>query len=497
VAEPEPTLDNGRYRLEGTLGSGGMATVFRAWDERLQVHRAIKVLAPEFEAREDIRVRFAREAQAMARIRHPAILTVHDVVMSGRQVFMVMEMVEGGTVASHLGSYGAMPPYHAVSLMIEVLEALHAAHLAGVIHRDVKPHNVLVTKDGHARVADFGIAQVSDATSATVTGAVMGTFAYMAPEQLEDAKSVDARADIYAAGAMLYVMLADRKPRELYNNELYEKVYAKVPPILRAIVQKATKYEREERFFNALEMAKELRAVVGQLAVPEGSPALGSAAGAIAPIEAGRSLTPILDAPETLSPSLINEARGPARGSRAPWLVALLLVALGAGGVALLGVAVLMQMVAVPWFEPAAMEETPVIVEPAAPPEPAADRPSPEPEIEPERAPEEAPEPAPTPEPSTRPAPPSPVPAVAPQPSPEPEPVVDATLFVNSVPAGEVLVDGHPRGGTPATVPVAAGLHRVEVRTAGHDPVVRQIDTPADGRTVFCWDFGQRAMCRR
>ena len=202
-------LREGRYRIEKVLGRGGAASVFQVWDRTLEVHRAAKVLSKELADDAVFRERFVREARTIARLSHPHIVTVHDVGRDGERDYMVMEEVTGGTLLDL--ARGEVAPARVCRLVREATEALAHAHEAGVVHRDVKPHNILLTADDRAKLSDFGIARADNAErQLTGSGTVLGTWSYMAPEQLEDMKSADHRVDIYGMGATLYAVLTQR-----------------------------------------------------------------------------------------------------------------------------------------------------------------------------------------------------------------------------------------------------------------------------------------------
>ena len=191
-----------------------MARVFRGWDARLKVWRAIKVLDPAYAHKRSLRQRFENEAATMAQMEHRNVVRVYDIGFDGPFGYMVMELAEGGCPVDWLGRYGPMPPKMAVNVVLQTCEGLSAAHEAGIIHRDIKPHNILVTRQGVCRVADFGIARADQLDAhMTKTGMVMGTLGFMAPEQRTDAKAVDERADIYAVGATLYNLLTEGRGR--------------------------------------------------------------------------------------------------------------------------------------------------------------------------------------------------------------------------------------------------------------------------------------------
>lgn len=258
MTEVQPhTLAAGRYLLVEPIGEGGMAMVYRAFDQRLQVWRAIKVLNPRFAASAKIKERFDFEAQTMALLEHPNIVRVYDVGSVGNVSYIVMELVRGGSLVDWLEQHGGMPAGLAMRVIDQVCHGVAAAHAKGVIHRDIKPHNVLVTVDGICRITDFGIARVGTDDSRTKTGSVMGTWGYMAPEQRSDAKNVDERADVYAIAATLFTLVANRIPMDLFAVDRDQTMLAGVPQELLGVLTKATEYHREDRFesVNALREA--------------------------------------------------------------------------------------------------------------------------------------------------------------------------------------------------------------------------------------------------
>ncbi|MFZ5476633.1 MAG: protein kinase domain-containing protein [Myxococcota bacterium] len=267
-----------RYELQSVLGQGGMATVYRAWDTRLRVARAVKVLAPHLTAQRTIRRRFETEAHTMARLAHPNIVAVHDVGDDGKHVFIVMELLEGGSLMDFVETFGPLPPRTAAEVCCAVLRALAVAHAAGVVHRDIKPHNVLLAPEGTPKVTDFGIAhvQVDDSPGLTKTGSIMGTWAFMAPEQRAGARSLDARADLYAVGASLATLLTAELPGDLFVSELHGRLLARVPDELRAIVQRATRYDAADRHASAEELLADLERAAARLSpAPPDAPRLG------------------------------------------------------------------------------------------------------------------------------------------------------------------------------------------------------------------------------
>ena len=262
LSQPLLPLGNGRYDLREVLGAGGMATVYRAYDQRLQCERAIKVLAPALSERTSIRNRFIAEARMMARLQHPNIVHVDEVVYDEGPVYMVMEMVRRGSLMDILRHNGPMPPRLASAVLQPVLAALAVAHQAGIIHRDIKPHNILMTETGIPKLTDFGIAQIGGTTTShTRTNTMMGTLAYMAPEQRSSARRVDARSDVYSVGATFFTLATLKEPHDIFAQELQSELMAGVHEELAAFIRNATRYKPEERYQSARDMLAALRAV--------------------------------------------------------------------------------------------------------------------------------------------------------------------------------------------------------------------------------------------
>ncbi|MFE4261042.1 protein kinase [Streptomyces sp. NPDC056883] len=216
---PGGSVADGRYRIDGVLGSGGMATVHRAWDTSLSRPVAIKTLLVRPEADSEAATRFQREARAMAGLAHPHVVTVYDTgaepQADGPPVpYFVMELVTGPSLADSLRERGALPVAEAVRIADQVLAALEASHARGMVHRDIKPANVLLSEDGTAKVADFGIvrAGAGDGTALTGTGFTIGTPEYMSPEQIQGPAEIDGRSDLYAVGLLLFEMLTGLRP---------------------------------------------------------------------------------------------------------------------------------------------------------------------------------------------------------------------------------------------------------------------------------------------
>jgi serine/threonine-protein kinase len=225
----------GRYRILDRIARGGMSTVYSAVDERLDRLVAVKVMSSALSADPAFSDRFTREARAAARLTHLNTVSVYDqgsdFTGGGHHVFLVMELVEGRTLRDLIRERGKLTPAEAVSIMEPVLSALSAAHRAGIVHRDVKPENILLSDEGIVKVADFGLARaVESDASATRTGLMMGTVAYCAPEQISKGHA-DQRSDVYAAGIVLFELLTGGPPYkgDSAMNIAYQHVHARVP----------------------------------------------------------------------------------------------------------------------------------------------------------------------------------------------------------------------------------------------------------------------------
>jgi eukaryotic-like serine/threonine-protein kinase len=203
----------GRYVVERSLGHGGMATVLLAMDEELGRQVAVKRLSETLGGDEVFRERFMREARLAAGLSHPNIVGVFDVGEENGVPYIVMECVEGRTLAELMAQSGPVDPDRAVDLILQACAGLEHAHAAGLVHRDIKPQNLLVRDDDTLKIADFGIARPVDATQLTLAGTILGTAAYLSPEQALGER-VTAAADIYSLGAVTYELLTGRQPYE-------------------------------------------------------------------------------------------------------------------------------------------------------------------------------------------------------------------------------------------------------------------------------------------
>jgi serine/threonine-protein kinase len=271
---------DGRYRVEGRIAVGGMATVYRAVDTRLDRVLALKVMHPGLAADTGFVERFIREAKAVARLAHPNVVGVFDQGADGPYVYLAMEYVAGCTLRDVLRERGALQPRAALDILEPVLAALGAAHRAGLIHRDMKPENVLIGDDGRVKVADFGLVRAVDTQTSASTGALLGTVSYLAPEQIGNG-TVDQRTDVYACGVVLYEMLAGGKPYDgdtpmkvifQHLNEDVPAPSATVPavaPQLDALVARAAARDPQARPAGAVELLAEARAVRDSLTSEE------------------------------------------------------------------------------------------------------------------------------------------------------------------------------------------------------------------------------------
>ena len=222
----------GPYKITDKLGEGGMAVVYKGYQQSLNRNVAIKVLRQELAKDEEFVARFRREALAVADLDHPNILHVYDAGFVEGMYYMVMAYVDGGSLRDLMG-HGPLEPDYALSIAAQMADALHHAHQRGIVHRDVKPNNILLTRDGRPLLGDFGIAKaLHESTGLTRTGMSIGTPEYMAPEQIQGQK-VDGRTDIYALGIVLYEMLAGWAPFSSSTPvaSLYKQVNEPPPPL--------------------------------------------------------------------------------------------------------------------------------------------------------------------------------------------------------------------------------------------------------------------------
>ncbi len=266
------------------VGRGAAANVYLAYDLEAERWRAMKVMHPSVAQDRDMRTRFFREAKLMALIEHPHVVRVDDVGEGAAIPYMVMEYVRGGCVLDWLREHGAMPAQLALQVARDVALGLQATHDMKVVHRDVKPHNVLVQLDGSCKLTDFGIAKLSGETfipddgeeiALTRVGTAMGTVAFMPPEQQHNAASVDHRADLYSLGATLFTLLRCKAPQDLYVADPEDAQFTGIPRCVVDILLRACTYKPENRYRTATELVEALDAAIEELgSLPEDTPSL-------------------------------------------------------------------------------------------------------------------------------------------------------------------------------------------------------------------------------
>lgn len=342
-------LVGGRYRLERPIGSGGMATVWRAVDEASGRVVAVKLMHPRVQDDPDLITRFRREADVVSRLDHPCIVRLLDQgAADGDGPYIVFELVDGVTLKALIRRRGALDPAEAASIASQVARGLELAHRSGIVHRDIKSHNILVTESGVAKLTDFGIARLLDGMQdgLTRTGTVLGTSDYLAPEQARGL-GVDGRTDVYALGVVLYegltgelpfpadtpMAVALRQVRDAMPDP--RSVQPQVPAYLAAVVARACEKDPDARFPSALDMADAL------MDVPSGSTAsLPVIPPEVAAADADTGRLPPTVPPEDAATGVIAPVAPPPAAASAPprrrrWpAVAAGVLVLGAGAAA-------------------------------------------------------------------------------------------------------------------------------------------------------------------
>ena len=270
---------DGRYRVDGMIATGGMSTVYRGLDVRLDRPVALKVMDSRYSGDQQFLTRFQREARAVARLKGPGLVAVYDQGFDGRHPFLVMELVEGGTLRELLRERGPMPPHAVAAVLAPVLSGLAVAHHAGLVHRDVKPENVLISDEGDVKIADFGLVRAVAEAKITSTSVILGTAAYLSPEQVSTGDATP-RSDVYAVGILTYELLTGDTP---FNADsalavAYQRMdndvpapsaaIAGVPPQFDELVASATARNPADRFADAAEMVAELEAIGEELNLP-------------------------------------------------------------------------------------------------------------------------------------------------------------------------------------------------------------------------------------
>ncbi len=315
------TVLSGRYRLEAKLGSGGMSTVYLARDQTLDRDVAVKVMHREMSEQEDQLERFRQEARAVAKLSHPNVVAVIDAGEDGGHPYIVFEYVEGETLKARINRIGALDSQEALAYAIEIARGLTVAHARHMVHRDIKPQNVLIDSEGRAKLTDFGISRQLEQDGMTATGRVLGTTDYVAPEQAMG-HAVDPRSDIYSLGVVLYEMLIGQVPFHAdsqvgvamkHVNEELPDVQQRRPEISAAaalVVERATDKDPDRRYQEIGEMIDDL-----STALEVEAARAGSSTG-----EATSVLQAVPPAKRKLS-----------RRTRWSWLAILLLVLVGGG----------------------------------------------------------------------------------------------------------------------------------------------------------------------
>jgi serine/threonine protein kinase len=356
----------GKYRVERVLGIGGMGVVVAAHHIQLDKRVALKFLLPEATANAEVVARFAREARAAVKIESEHVARVIDVgAMESGAPYMVMEYLVGSDLAHRLQEHGAIPIEEAIDYLLQACEAIAEAHAAGIVHRDLKPANLFLTRraDGSSlvKVLDFGISKATPPVgsqpdmSLTKTASVMGSPLYMAPEQMRSTRSVDARADIWALGVILYELLSGKVPFEATTMpELCAMVLTEAPAPLRdkrpdtppglwAIIERCLQKDPAQRFGNVSDLANALASFAparSRLSIDRISKVLRAAgvatASLVPPAEAGAAARIGDSTSAAWSPSSTSSSRGP---SKLPWLLGLgaVVVAVGVAALGLRG----------------------------------------------------------------------------------------------------------------------------------------------------------------
>ncbi len=274
------TLLDGRYLVGSKIASGGTSTVYRGLDIRLDRPVAVKVMDSRYAGDDQFLTRFQREARTVARLKDPGLVAVYDQGLDAAHPFLVMELIEGGTLRELLAERGPMPPHAVVAVLRPVLGGLAAAHRAGLVHRDVKPENVLISDDGDVKIADFGLVRAVAAAGITSTSVILGTAAYLSPEQVRDGNA-NPRSDVYSVGILTYELLTGCTPftGDSALSIAYQRLDTDVrppsaaidgvPPQFDEFVERATARDPADRYADAIETRADLDAIAEELALPD------------------------------------------------------------------------------------------------------------------------------------------------------------------------------------------------------------------------------------
>ena len=271
---------DGRYRVDTLIATGGMSAVYRGLDLRLDRPVALKIMDSRYAGDQQFLTRFQREARAVARLKDPGLVAVYDQGLDSQHPFLVMELVEGGTLRELLRERGPMPPHAVAAVLSPVLSGLAVAHRAGLVHRDIKPENVLISDDGDVKIADFGLVRAVAEAKITSTSVILGTAAYLSPEQVATGDA-GPRSDVYAVGILAYELLTGVTPftgdsalavaYQRMDNDVAPpgSVIAGVPSQFDELVLQATARDPAQRYADAMDMGADLDAIVDQLGLPD------------------------------------------------------------------------------------------------------------------------------------------------------------------------------------------------------------------------------------
>jgi serine/threonine-protein kinase len=271
---------DGRYRVDTLIATGGMSAVYRGLDLRLDRPVALKIMDSRYAGDNQFLTRFQREARAVARLKDPGLVAVYDQGIDGHHPFLVMELIEGGTLRELLTERGPMPPHAVAAVLGPVLGGLAVAHHEGLVHRDVKPENVLISDNGDVKIADFGLVRAIAEAKITSTSVILGTAAYLSPEQVSTGDA-GPPSDVYAAGILTYELLTGTTPftgdsalavayqRMDHDVPRPSAVISGVPRQFDELVLRATARGPAGRYTDAGDMAAELEAIVDELRLPD------------------------------------------------------------------------------------------------------------------------------------------------------------------------------------------------------------------------------------
>jgi serine/threonine-protein kinase len=270
---------DGRYRVDAMIATGGMSAVYRGLDLRLDRPVALKVMDTRYASDDQFLTRFVREARAVARLKDPGLVAVYDQGIDGQHPFLVMELIEGGTLRELLRERGPMPPHAVAAVLGPVLGGLAVAHRAGLVHRDIKPENVLISDDGEVKIADFGLVRAVAEAKITSASVILGTAAYLSPEQVGTGDA-GPRSDVYSVGVLAYELLTGGTPftgdtalavaYQRMDNDVAapSTVIAGVPMQFDELVVRATARNPAVRYADAQAMGTELDEIVDELGLP-------------------------------------------------------------------------------------------------------------------------------------------------------------------------------------------------------------------------------------